>query len=289
MRPSPDASKPMALLNLLLDLVALVLFLSGLGVGSRMPAHRAGTLLSNLKLAESNRGRRWPLFAVLAAVLLLRPWFYSTVAEVSGWVPAWDPVPATVPFRPDFPSRLLAFSLVSFAWTLLQFLAWIFFAAALARATREPSAWNRFFHEMLGPFSRMPAVLMVLLPPIGGALFWMAVAPVFQSLGILPPIRSWQHLALQAGLVGLGVWVTGCWMLCGLLVLRLVNTYVYLGTHPFWDFIHQVGGVLLRPVAWIPARIGKLDLTALVAAVMVGAAARAGELGLTHLYLHLRP
>ncbi|MCW5558143.1 MAG: YggT family protein [Verrucomicrobiae bacterium] len=289
MRPVRDVSKPMALLNLLLDLVALVLFLSGLGVGTRMPAHRAGTLLSNLKLAESTRGRRWPLFVALVALLLLRPWFYSTVAEVSGWVPAWDPVPATVPFRPDFPTRLLAFSLVSFAWTLLQFLAWILFAAALARATREPSAWNRFFHEMLGPLSRIPAVLMILLPPIAGALFWMAIAPVFQSLEILPPIRSWEHLALQAGLVGLGVWVTGGWMLCGLLLLRLINTYVYLGTHPFWDFIHQVGGAVLRPVEWIPARIGKLDLTALVVAAIVAVAARAAEQGLTHLYLNLRP
>jgi len=279
----------MALLNLLLDLVALVLFLSGLGVGTRMPTHRAGTLLSNLKLAESTRGRRWPLFAALAALLLLRPWFYSSVAEVSGWIPSWDPVPATVPFRPDFPSRLLVFSVVSFAWTLLQFLSWILFAAALSRMTREPSAWNRFFHDMLGPYSRMPAVLMIVLPAVGGALFWAAMALPFQAIGILPPIRSWEHLALQSGLVGLGVWVAGSWMVCGLLILRLINSYVYLGTHPFWDFVHQVGGALLRPVEWIPARIGKLDLTALVAAALVAAGARAAELGLTHLYLHLRP
>lgn len=279
----------MALLNLLLDLVSLVLLLSGLGVGTRMPAHRAGTLLSNLKLAESSRGRRWPLFAALAGVLLLRPWFYSSVAEVSGWIPSWDPVPAMVPFRPDFPSRLLLFSGVSFAWTLLQFLSWILLAAALARATREPSAWNRFFQDMLGPFSRMPTALMIILPALGGALFWMALALPLQAVGILPPLRSWQPLALQAGLVGLGVWVTASWMLCGLLLLRLVNSYVYLGTHPFWDFIHQVGGALLRPVEWIPARLGKLDLTPLVAAALVAVAARGAEHGLTHLYLHLRP
>lgn len=279
----------MALLNLLLDLVALVLLLTGMGVGTRMPAQRAGTLLSNLKLAEGGRGKRWPLFGALLALLLLRPWLYATVAEVSGWVPTWDPLPAMVPFRPDFISRLLLFSLVSFGWTLLQFLAWILFAAALARATREPSSWNRFFHELLGPFSRLPVPLMIVLPALVAALVWMAAAVPLNQLGLLPPIRSWQHLALQAALVGAGVWVTGAWMIAGLLFLRLVNSYVYLGTHPFWDFVHQVGGVLLRPIEWVPARFGKLDLTALVAALLAGAAARAGELGLTELYTQLRP
>lgn len=278
----------MALLNLLLDLVALVLLLTGLGVGSRMPAHRAGTLLSNLKLAESSRARRWPLFASLAALLLLRPFIYAPLAEVSGWVPEWNPLPASVPFRADFLNRLLVFSLISFAWTLLQFLSWMLIAAALARGTREPSAWNRFFHDLLGPFSRLPTVVMLLMPAAAAGFAWIAVAGPLHWIGILPAIHSWRHLAFQAAMVGAGVWASAGWMLCALLLLRLVNMYVYLGTHPFWDFVHQAGGVLLRPLEWLPVRIGKLDLLALAGALLVGAATWGSELGLSQLYLHLR-
>lgn len=279
----------MALLNLLLDLVALVLLLTGLGVGSRMPAHRAGTLLSNLKLAESSHTRRWPLFAGLAAVLLLRPFIYAPLAEVSGWVPEWNPLPATVPFRADFLNRLLVFSLLSFAWTLLQFLSWMLFASALARGTRDPSVWNRFFGDLLGPFSRLPVVVMLLIPPVAAGLVWATVSAPLQWMGILPSLHSWQHLAFQAALIGAGVWASAGWMLCGLLLLRLINTYVYLGTHPFWDFVHQVGGVLVHPLEWLPARIGKLDLTALVGATLVGLATWGAELGLTELHLRLPP
>lgn len=279
----------MALLNLLLDLIALVLLLTGLGVGNRMPAHRAGTLLGNLTLAQSSHARRWPLFAGLATVLFLRPFLYAPLAEVSGWVPEWNPLPASVPFRADFLNRLLVFSLVSFAWTLLQFLSWMLFASALARGTRDPSVWNRFFGDMIGSLSRLPTVVMLLIPPAAGALVWITVSAPLQWMSILPQFRSWQHLGFQAGLIGAGVWISGGWMLCGLLLLRLINTYVYLGTHPFWDFVHQVGGVLVRPLEWLPARIGKLDLTALAGALLIGAATRGAEIGLTELYLRLRP
>lgn len=282
-------SRLMALLNLLLDLVALVLLLTGLGIGARTPVRRAGTLLGSLTLAEGSRARRWPLFGSLVALLALRPLLYAPLAEVTGWVPAWNPTPATVPFRADFARRLLAFSVLSFGWTLFQFLTWIFFAAVLARGTREPSAWSRFFNDMLGPLSRLPSVLMILVPTVVAGLIWMAASVPLHWMDLLPAVHSWKQLASQAALIGAGVWISVGWMLCGLLLLRLINTYVYLGTHPFWDFVHQVGGVALRPLEWMPARIGKLDLTALIGAAILGAAAQGAERGLAHLYLHLRP
>ena len=70
---------------------------------------------------------------------------------------------------------LTFFSFLSFGWTLLQFLSWMIFAAALARGTREPSAWNRFFQDMLGPFSRLPLVIMLLLPALGAGFAWVVV------------------------------------------------------------------------------------------------------------------
>lgn len=278
----------MAILNLLLDLLALVLGLSMLGVGSRGPAHRAGTLLGNLKPAEYRRARSWKPLAALALLLVFRPLFYAPLADLLGTVPEWSPTPASVPFRPDSFGRLLGFSLLSFVWTLLHFLAWMLLLAALARGCREPNTWNRFFQETLGWLARLPVPIALLVPTLAAGSIWFVGRWPLDWLGVLPPAPPAELLGKQSLLVAAGLWLSARWLLAGLLVLRLINTYVYLGTHPFWDFIHQVGGVLLAPLRWLPLQIGKLDFAPLLAAAAVLALAGAAERGLIDLYLSLR-
>jgi len=278
----------MAVLNFLLDLVALVLGLSVLGVGARGPVHRAGTLLGNLKPAESRRPRGWKPLAALAALLVFRPFLYSSLAEILRTVPEWSPTPASVPFRPDYFSRLFAFSVISFLWTLLIFLTWMLLLAALARCCREPAAWNRFFQETLGPIARVPLIFAFLLPSLAAGLLWFLSRWPLHWLGILPAADP-ELLGQQSLLVALGLWVSIRWLLAGLLLLRLLNTYVYLGTHPFWDFVHQIGGVLLRPLRWLPLQIGKLDFAPLFIATFILTAGWGAERGLIELYLRLRP
>lgn len=279
----------MAFFNLLLDLVALVLGLSVLGVGSGGPVHKAGTLLGNLKPAESRRQRSWKPLMALAALLLLRPLLYAPLAEVLGTVPEWSPTPASVPFRPDFFVRLLAFSCLSFLWTLILFLAWMLALSALSRACREPATWGRFFHETLGPLARLPVVVALLIPTIAAGLVWFVGRWPLSGLGVLPPVQNLDQLAQQSLLVAAGIWLSVRWLLTSLLVLRMVNTYVYLGAHPFWDFIHQVGGVLLVPLRWLPLQIGKLDFSPLLMAAFILAVGWGYERGLVELYLRLRP
>ena len=281
-------SKPMTFFNLLLDLVALILGLSVLGVGSSSPAHRAGTLLGNLKLAESRRTNTVkPLFFLLG-LLMLRPLFYAPLTEVLGTVPEWSPTPASVPFRADFFSRLLMFSFISFLWTTIQFVAWMQVLCSLARGCREPGAWNRFFQETLGPLARLPLPIAILLPTWAAGSLWFLAHWPLKWAGILPAVPT-ELLAKQSAVVAVGLWISIRWLLSALLILRLINTYVYLGNHPFWDFIHQVGGVLLQPFRWIPLRFGKLDLAPLGLTALILAAAWGADRALLELYLRLSP
>jgi uncharacterized protein YggT (Ycf19 family) len=52
----------------------------------------------------------------------------------------------------------------------------------------------------------------------------------------------------------------------------------------FWQFINVPAQRFLRPLQWIPLRIGKIDLLPALAIVLVFYAAEFGQMGLTKLY-----
>jgi len=279
----------MAFINLLLDLVVLVLGLSVLGIGTRAPAHRAGTLLGNLKPAESRPTRSWKPVALLVVLLFLRPFLYRILSDVLGEIPSWNAIPASIPFRPDSFLRLLLFSWVSFIWTLIHFLCWVLLLSALSKACRDPANWNRFFEELIGPLVRWPLPLSLLLPGLAAGLLWLTLRWPLRMMAIAPAPASTAALLEQSILVGLGVWVSIRWLLGGLLLLRLINTYVYLGSNPFWDFVHQIGGIPLLPFRRLPLQIGKLDLSPLLAAAVVFLAAAGVERALVAAYFQVGP
>jgi uncharacterized protein YggT (Ycf19 family) len=279
----------MAFINLLLDLVVLVLGLSVLGIGTRTPVHRAGTLLGNLKLAESKPARSWKPVVLLVALLFLRPFLYRMLSDVLGEIPSWNAIPASIPFRPDSFLRLLLFSWVSFLWTLIQFLSWVLLLSALSKACRDPANWNRFFEELVGPLVRWPLPVCLLLPGFAAGSLWLALRWPLHLMSIAPPPASAAALLEQSLLVGLGIWVSVRWLLGGLLLLRLINTYVYLGNHPFWDFVHQIGGIPLLLFRRLPLQIGKLDLSPLIATAIVFLAAAGLERALVAAYFRVGP
>lgn len=279
----------MAFINLLLDLVVLVLGLSVLGIGNRAPTHKAGTLLGNLKPAESRRTRSWKPVALLVALLFLRPFLYRLLSEVLGEIPSWNAIPASIPFRSDSFLRLLVFSWVSFLWTLIHFLCWVLLLSALSKACRDPANWSRFFEELAGPLVRWPLPVSLLLPGIAAGLLWLILRWPLHMIAIAPPPASPAALVEQSVLVGLGIWVSVRWLLGGLLLLRLINSYVYLGNHPFWDAVHQIGGVPLAPFRRLPLQFGKLDLSPLLATAALFLAAAGLERALVAAYFRVGP
>ena len=275
----------MTLIDQLLNLIGVVLWLSWRGVGNAASVTRgAGTLVSTLKPARSEPARGWAYFAALVALLALRPLLYASLARLLDWTPVLSPGPVAVAFRADDPARLVAYSVLSFAWTMLVFHTSVLLLSVLARGPGEPPGLARWLRELTGRPVGWPAAAALTLPVLLLAVAWAALAFPLGKLGVLlPPPPAWK-LAGQALAVGLAVWLPARWLLAGLLLLCLVHEYVYLGEHALWGLVRIAGGKLLRPFAWLPARFGKLDFTPLLAAAAVLALAWALELGLTRAY-----
>jgi uncharacterized protein YggT (Ycf19 family) len=73
----------------------------------------------------------------------------------------------------------------------------------------------------------------------------------------------------------------------GILVLHLLNSYVYFGKHPFWKYIHDTSQSLLAPLEKIPLRIGKVDFAPVLGLVIMFLAAEGIGYELWRLYSKL--
>ncbi|HTH48981.1 MAG TPA: hypothetical protein VMB21_15810, partial [Candidatus Limnocylindria bacterium] len=77
----------MALIDQLLNLIGLVLWLSWHSARQPARVRGAGTLLSNLKPAETRTGRRWLYPLALLVLLAGRPLLYAPLAHLLDWTP----------------------------------------------------------------------------------------------------------------------------------------------------------------------------------------------------------
>ena len=77
------------------------------------------------------------------------------------------------------------------------------------------------------------------------------------------------------------------YLLVGLFVLHIANSYVYLGTDAFWTFVSQTARRFLAGLSWLPLRIGRIDLSPVAAIVLILALARFGGRALSELFVRL--
>lgn len=275
----------MAFVDQLLNLIGLVLWLSWRSASRPAPIRGAGTLLSNLKPVETRGTRRWPYPLTLVALVAGRPLLYAPLAHLLDWTPTLSPGPVTLAFRADEPARLLAFSVLSFAWNLLLFHSAILLLAVLLRRENDSPGLSRWVRELAGRTARWPLPVALLLPMLLLAAGWAAATFWLGHLGVLPPAppSAWR-LAARSLTVGAAVWLPLRWLFAALLTVRLIHEYVYLGEYAVWEFVRHVGNRLLGPLAWLPARLGRFDFTPLLAAALVLGGAQGLELALTAAY-----
>jgi uncharacterized protein YggT (Ycf19 family) len=77
-----------------------------------------------------------------------------------------------------------------------------------------------------------------------------------------------------------------CWkyVIGALLVLHLLNSYIYFGKHPLWPYVNAGARTLLSPLRAMPLRAGKVDFAPVVGIALVFLVAELAGRGLVLLY-----
>jgi uncharacterized protein YggT (Ycf19 family) len=244
------------------------------------------TLVATLKRAQPTRVQQWHYLAVLAAVLLLRAIIYWQLGGSLGWTPSLYLGAIAVPFRSDFLKLTILFSLLSFALALFVFYLWLLLLSIVNGQAPDAEPLQKFVRLHLGWIDRFPWPVKLALPLAVTLLLWYLISMLLAGWQIIPAPASSDLRLKQGVVIGLGGYLSWKYVIGAFLALCLVNTYVYLGEHPFWNFVSVTGRKLVRPLQPLHLRIGKVDFAPVIGIAIVFLAAEFAQRKLTVLYQH---
>jgi uncharacterized protein YggT (Ycf19 family) len=278
----------MSQIDFILNLAGLLLWIGWRSYGFDALAQAGATSLAGtLRKAEPAGGKRWVFPAGLAALLLLRAVIYWEFGPGVDWTPRLRLGVIAPSFRSDYLGRMLLYSVLSFALALTVFYLSLLLVSVANRGVPDSDPFQRLLRLHIGWVDRWPGVVKLLLPVIGVGLLWAAAHPALVRLEVVPPSRNFAQLAEEAALIGLGSYLAWRYLIAIVMVLHLMNSYLYLGNHPFWKFINVTAGNLLMPLRRAPLRIGKVDFAPIAAIALVYLGAEFAGRWLTALYERL--
>lgn len=276
----------MSLIDFILNLAGLMLWLAwrstGLAAKSRTPG---SSLLITLHPTSTPRTGAWMLLVTIGLLLVFRSVFYWHIGGALDWTPRMQLGAVVLSFRSDYFLRILAFSFLSFGLFLGAYYCWLFFLSAVNRREPDTNPVLKWIRAQLGWLERLPVILKYLFPFLMGALAWTGLTPVFSMLGLAPDPVSYGHLAQQAVVVGISAFLVLKYLLLFILLLNVVNAYVFLGDLALWHFVNTSAKNMLRPIAWM--RLGWIDLGPFIGIVLLLLASYFGPACLAGLYQQL--
>ena len=258
----------MGLIDFILNLAGLLLWLNWRAakadpLGKSKPA----TLIGTLRRAEPANARRWHLPAVLGGLLLLRALFYWQIG--SALKPAWAGTLDLGVVAPSFISssfrHILLFSIFSFARMFGIIYLWLVLLSILD----GPMPTHRLVKMQLGEIDGWPRWVKFLLPLAVIAPVWMLASWMFAWMHIIPTPVSMAHRLGESLVIGLGSYLAWKFLIAALLGLHLLNSYIYFGKNPFWNYVNATSNQLLRPLQNIPLRAGKADFAPVAGIALV--------------------
>jgi uncharacterized protein YggT (Ycf19 family) len=283
----------MPLIDFILNLAGLLLWLNWL---SRKldPMARAtpATLIGTLRKADapSHKSRKLRAFliglklpAALLLLLIVRANIYHVIGAAINWSPRLELGPIAISFRSDSGQNTLIFSFLSFLVALGVFYFWLLLLSIANQKVSDQDPLQKLVRLHLRWVEAWPRAIKILLPFVIVTLFWLALYPVLSRLAIIPPVKSIAHLFEEAIVIGLGSYLSWKYLLIGILLLHLLNSYVYLGNHPFWSFVNTTADNFLAPLHGLPLCVGRVDLSPIVGVAIVSLLAQFGTHGI-HLF-----
>lgn len=258
----------MALIDLILNLVALLLWWNWLAADP-LAGISAATLIGTLRKADTSGPKRWRLLLVLLMLLVFRAILYWEFGASFRWTPILQLEVINIPFRSDYLTRMMLFSLLSFLLALGVFYLWMLLLSIANTSVPDTDPLQKLVRTQIKWLDKWPIGMKLALPFFAGALCWLALHPLLSHMTIIQKAKSPVQLIEQAAVIGAATYLAWKYLIIGVLLLHLLNSYIYFGNHPFWNFINATARNLLAPLRWIPLRIGRVDFLPLIAIALV--------------------
>lgn len=264
----------MSIFNFIIDAACLLLWFNW-RAAKFDPVKLPGTvsLAGTLRKAGPAASQRWQYLAAMGVLLLVRaaicwqvgPVFLTRIKLDLGIIPI------SFHFAPGWKSLalMLLFSVLRFVVTGAVFYFWLLILSAVNRSLPDKDPLHKLVRFHLGVMEKWPGFLKWILPFFAGALFWIVCQPLLSWLDIVPPSRTFLRLLEQSVIIGLGGFLALKWLIVGILLLHLVNSYVYIGPQPVWNYASDTSRNLLRPFDRLPLRAGKVDFLPPVAIALI--------------------
>jgi uncharacterized protein YggT (Ycf19 family) len=255
----------MGLIDFILNLAGLLLWLNWRAANADpLGKSKPATLIGTLRRAEPANTRRWHLPAVLGGLLLLRALFYWQIGSAAGWIGKLDLGVTAVFFRSNVLGQMLLFSIFSFARMFGIVYLWLVLLSILD----GPMPTHRLVKMQLGTIDGWPRWIKFLLPLAVIALVWGLASWPFAWLHPRP-VMSAAHRIEESLVIALGSYLVWKFLVAALLALNLLNSYIYFGKNPFWNYVNATAKQLLRPLEKIPLRAGKADFAPVAGIALV--------------------
>lgn len=267
---------------MLLDLIDFILNIAGLllwlnwrtirldPINRPTPATLAGTV----RRAEPMRLRRWHFLVALATLLFIRGVFYGQIGPAVNWTPRLNLMLVALAFPLThgghvFYRSALLFSVLSLVLVLIVFYIWLLAIAVINRRVTNPDPLQKLLLLQLGRPARWPLAVQLVLPFLVCVAFWMLCHPLLVHIGVTSRARSNVVLLAQGLMLGLNAYLSLKFLMVAILLACVIVSHVYLGSNPLWDFIGTTSRNILRPLNWVPLRIGRFDFAPLAAVVLM--------------------
>lgn len=269
----------MAVVDFILNLAGLLLWLNWRSnrfdpLVKRMPA----TLMGTLRPASPKKFRRWQFLILIAVLLCARALVYFWIGTMfpKVWVAQLNLGLTTLPFRSDQLTRMLIFSFFSFGLVLWVLCVWLLALSLLG----GPLPMHALVTIPLGRVDRWPRWAKALLPFLGSALAWWLASFLLARLNMVVPMSSAGRFQ-QSCLLGASSYLLWQYPLGLILILRLLNSYIYFGKHPVWKYVDATAQTILQPFERMGLRAGRVDFAPLVGIILIFAFANCVEFGIT--------
>jgi uncharacterized protein YggT (Ycf19 family) len=286
----------MGTVDFILNLAGLLLWLNWRSdrfdpLTKRAPA----TLMGTLRPATPRRLRRWHFLAFIAALLLLRALIYWWIGSETNWSgklnlgmtvlyfssgshwTGWFHLASWMGFL-----RMASFSFLSFGLMLGIIHVGLLPLSLLG----GPMPVHGLVTIPLGRVDGWPRWAKAILPFFATAILWWLAGWWLNRVQVLPPVPTADRFQ-QSLVLGGSSYLLWQFPLGAILLLHLLNSYIYFGQHPFWKYVSATAQTILQPLKKIPLRFGRVDFAPLLALAILFFTAELAARGLYQLYARL--